>query len=180
MCFPVVFQWLGLRRVFGERSITALATSLKTGSFCLLRQLLQPLRMFPALAQSSSAQWYQHTNSKHKGIAVCFLSWLVDEGADACVVAVVDEVSFVLSTLPLVGLEESYMRSSCTLCNPDGRLLYSTLSFSSTSSHQQRPSRRHGRTNIRPGIDSFQAIVYLPNAQLLPNFVLSSSKLTQL
>ena len=53
------------------------------------------------------------------------------------------------------------MRSSSTLCSPDGRLLYSTLSLSSTDSTVSSNNVLIMSIYVHPGIDCFQAIVYL-------------------
>ena len=49
--------------------------------------------MFPALSQPAIAQWHQSTHRKHKRISVRLFSGLVDEGADAHVVVIMNEVS---------------------------------------------------------------------------------------
>lgn len=60
-------------------------------------QILETLSVFPASAESSLAQWHQHTNGQHQCISFGFPGRLVDEGADACVVVIVKEVSDRLS-----------------------------------------------------------------------------------
>jgi len=88
--------------------------------------------MFPALAQASMA-WQQRSNSQHDCIAVRLFSGCVNEGADARIGVIVEEVSSKCQPSSAFPARMSYMISSWTLCRPDGRDLNSTLSSSSTA-----------------------------------------------
>lgn len=49
--------------------------------------------MFPAFPKSTVAQWYQCSYGQHERISVRLLGGLVEEGTDASIVVIVDEVS---------------------------------------------------------------------------------------
>ena len=90
--------------------------------------------MFPAFPKPTVAQGYQRSYSQHERISVRLLGGLVEEGTDAGIVIVVDEVTSIRSArCGSDGIERVYMRSSWTLCRPEGSDLYSTLSLSSTT-----------------------------------------------
>lgn len=92
---PEIFEWLRLRRVLCQLSVSPpnLSADSVPPSGLYLNiyppgQILETLSVFPASAQSSLAQWHQDTNGQHQRISFGFPGRLVDEGTDACVVII--------------------------------------------------------------------------------------------
>lgn len=59
-----------------------------------LRQFLQSQGMFPAFAKPTITQGYQCSYSQHERISVHLLGGLIEEGTNASIVVIVDEISF--------------------------------------------------------------------------------------
>lgn len=93
--------------------------------------------MSPALSKSPRAERDQDSDCEHFGIALCLFGGLVEERADPSILFVNEVTSRdVQSAPPHMKIRENscqpYIKSSCTLCSPEGSDLYSTTPSTST------------------------------------------------
>lgn len=116
MFLPHVVQEFGFCRVFdklpGSPSQQVFPYQ---GPEDLLGQRLQLIGIFPALTQSSIAEWYQDAHGKHSGIALEFFGLALDKRADAGIFIMVNEVPVEPFNKSIQGLLVDLPRTQCPL-----------------------------------------------------------------